>query len=186
MPPPTFPRKYRASRTPTLPKAGKNPWKSGTTSFAHSEGAAFFTGFTMRRKGPRRGENPASAGYAVKKVMNNYSQKIVCISSAHAEDTRILRNFCRERTDLFPHRCITVNNSVNCVEIFPSERTNHRLNSCRSRRRRARLVHNSCACTACTPCIRRAVSPCRAQQNSLCCPSGGSAAFIQNVCAAAG
>ena len=58
--------------------------------------------------------------------MNSYSQKIVCISSAHAEDTRILRNFCRERTDWPPFRCITVNKSVNCVEIFPSGRTNHR------------------------------------------------------------
>lgn len=118
---------------------GKNPWKSGSASFAHSRSAAFFTGFTMRREGPRRGENPAPAGYAVKKVMNSYSQKIVCISSAHPEDTRILRNFCRERTDLFPRRCITVNNSVNCVEIFPPERTNHRMHSRCSLRRRARL-----------------------------------------------
>lgn len=112
--------------------------------------------------------------------MNSYSQKIACISSAHAEDTRILRNFCRERTDWLPFRCITVNNSVNCVEIFPPGRTNHRTAS----RPALRPCAGLCITPAHAPAAFHALAALSAGLSRSkippAAPSGGSAASARS------
>lgn len=74
-----------------------------------------FTEVTAQRTAPpspRRRRKRRLPAPPPGKVMNSYSQKIVYIYSAHRADRRFLRNLCRERTNLFITRCITVNNSV--------------------------------------------------------------------------